>query len=293
MIQQIDLKQLSVELRSQLESLRLPQNIDQDSIVFAAFENLTPVGLIFAYLYPFIKEGFISAFFVDPLFRRKGLGTKLMKQLMDYIKKENFKVFEITYENAGETTPYLERILKKTDWAPSKTILRRYFFDKYSFHPEWFFSPLPALPKDCSLFLWEKATQEELKLAENWVKENPLIALYSPFQTKHPIAYANSIGIRFQGNLAGWMIVQRVDPGHLKYSGLFIIPELRGLGPSICLLKEAIRKHTNKEIDTVGILEVNSEVSPAYWIRFIEKRLAPYAFRREAVMSSYWISSRK
>lgn len=293
LIKLVDFQELSAEMRSKFDKLTSsPFNINKDDIcvAFAASEDSNPIGLIFSFVYPLSKEASVASFFVDPDHRHRGIGSQLMIRLLEHLKGMNIKLFTLNYSDKSATTPYLEKILQKTGWAPSpKVILRRYFLDQYSFHPDWFFSPFPSLPQDCSLFLWRNATTDDIQQARIWDRENSLTALYSPFRTRYPIEEINSLGIRWKGTIAGWMIVQRVDPKHIIYSGLYIIPELRGMGPSINLLKEAIRRHLNHEIDTVGIVEINGEVSPPYWIRFIEKRLAPFAFQIETILSAYKI----
>lgn len=286
-IQQVDLQKQSAEF----EKLYFPPikvNPEDTAIAFAAFNGEEPVGLICSFAYPFIREAFIASFFVIPSYRHQSVGSQLMIKLLDHLKGMDIKLFQINYSDKTPETPYLEKILQKTGWAtPPKVILRRFFLDKYSFHPDWFFSPFPTLPQDCSLFTWKDASKEEIEQAKAWESGNPLLSLYSPFKTKYPISDFNSLGLRHKDQLAGWMIVQRPDPGHLLYSGLFIVPELRGLGPSICLLKEAIRRHINQEIDTVGVVEINKDISPLYWNRFIEKRLAPYSSQIETILSAY------
>lgn len=288
-IQQVELFPLSAEW----EKLIFPPfkiNPEDICIAFAAYENGTAVGLIASFAYPLINEAFVASFFVTTAHRNKGIGSQLMTKLLEHLKGMGIKLLQMIYSDAYETMPFLEKILRKTGWASTpKVILRRFFLDKYSFHPDWFFSPYPVLPQDFSLFTWKDASKEDIELAKAWEKGNPLIALYSPFNTKYPISEFNSLGLRWNGVLAGWMIVLRQDPKHLLYSGLFITPELRGLGPSICLLKEAIRRHINQEIETVGVVEINRDVSPPYWYRFIEKRLAPYSCKIESVFSTYKI----
>lgn len=285
--QQVDPSQLSAEI----EKLIFPPftiNKDDICIAFAAFENSAAIGLIAAFVYPINKEGFIASFFVNPSHRGKGIGFELMQKILTHFKEMEIKLLQINYSDKYETKAFLEKILQKTGWVfPPKVLLRRYYLDQYSFHPDWYFSPFPTLPKDCNLFSWKDASKEDLEQAKAWEKANPLLSLYSPFNLKHPLSEINSLGIHWKGILAGWMIVQRPDPKHLLYSGLFVIPELRGLGPSICLLKEAIRRHLSKEIETVGIVEINTAISPAYWNRFIKKRLAPFAFQVESILSTY------
>lgn len=247
------------------------------ALVFAAFEDNIPAGWITTYAYPAIKEALLTSLKIIPGQQNKGIGLQLMRHLLDHLKGLGFRLLNFQYD----ACPIMEKLLKKTGWEPSTLLMRRYFLHHKTFTPEWFLSNLPILPEDYSLFLWKEALSEEIETVKDWAKSNPQIEQYSPFDAEHPFDPTTSLGLRYKDKLVGWMVNHRLNPKLLRYSAFYVVPEVRGLGPSIHMLKESIRLHLADELEMEGMMEINFKLSPNRWIQFIEKRLAPYAVRIE------------
>jgi hypothetical protein len=107
--------------------------------------------------------------------------------------------------------------------------------------------------------------------------------------SQKPIEHLNSLGLRYHDELAGWMITHREEAQVIRYSGLYVHPEIRGLGPALYLLKEAIHRHVEREPETLGLMEINQRFAPRNWLHFVEKRLKPFAVKIENVMTSHLI----
>lgn len=249
----------------------------KDALVFAAFDSNVPVGSITTYVYPAIKQALLTSLEVLPGHQRQGIGLKLVQHLVDHLKNLEFRLLNFQFMEC----PKLEKILKKTGWEPSTLLMRRYFLEHKTFTPDWYFSSEPTLPKDFSLFLWKFARPKDIEIAKTWERQNPQMSQYSPFDDKHRFDPATSLGLRYKGKLVGWMVNHRLNPKLLRYSAFFVLPEIRGIGPAVCLLKESIRLHLADTLDMEGMMEINYKLSPPRWLRFIENRLAPYAFRHE------------
>ena len=259
---------------------------DKSILSLVAFKGNEPIGLISCFAYKNAREALLSNFFVHPKDRSQGIGTQLMRKFLDTLKDYGIRLF---YFNYPSSTPYLERILKNTGWEKPELLMRRYFLDQYSFHPDWFFSPYPLLSDEFTVFPWSEVTEEELKLAKRWEETNVQFSLYSINDTPHPVDSLTSLGLRKNGKLAGWLINHRLEPKLLRYSAFYLIPEIRGKGPSIYLLKESIRLHFKNEIDLIGMMEINFKFSQSSWIHFVQKRLAPWAYKTEDVNYAYFL----
>lgn len=254
----------------------------ENALVFAAFDDTLPVGFMISYVYEGIKEAIITSFQVNPGHQNQGIGRDLMCHLIDHLKKLGLHLIHYQFNEC----PAIEKLLAKTGWEPPVLLMRRYFFDEHSFLnkaslPEWYFSPLPGLPDDFSLFLWSSASSDELETAKDWVRANPEINQYSPFDDRYPFDAKTSLGLRYKGKLAGWMINHRLKPKLLRYTGFYVIPEVRGIGPAVSMLKESIRLHIEDDVSTVGMMEINFKQSSPRWIEFIEKRLEPFTSHKE------------
>lgn len=262
------------------------QKGDEKTLIFEFEENHRTLGTITCF--PFTTEAILDCIQVAPEAQNRGIGTKLIQQLIDHLKRQGIKLLTFRYNTYDTTTAFLEKILQKTGWALPQLLVRRYFFNQYSFHPDWFFSPFPLLPKNCTLFPWNEVHDEEAALAKRWVESNPSLSSISPFDEPYPL-HLSSLGLRYHGKLAGWMVNHLLDSGKLRYSAFYIIPELRGTGAALCLLRESIRTHFKNKIDLEACIEINFKHVSSSWIRFVKKRLAPSAFHTEEIHYS-WIS---
>lgn len=291
-VRQVKLYELPFETRYLYDRLIYPKTYDlfeandrEKALSFVAFVDDEPIGLIACFAYTHAKEALLSSFFVLLKFQNQGIGTHLMGHLLSTLKEQGV---HLLYFNYPAPAPNLESILATTGWKNPGLLTRRYFYDQYSFHPDWFFSPFPLLPDEYTLFHWSDVEPEELEMAKRWEQSNPQLSLYSFNDSKFPLDSLTSLGLRKNGKLAGWMINHRLEPKLLRYSSFYLLPEIRGLGPGIYLLKESIRLHFKNEIDLVGMMEINFKHSQNSWIRFIQKRLAPFAYKTEDVKYAYY-----
>lgn len=281
----MNLKLRQVELTPLYEPLIYPKTYplfeDEKVLAIGAFIDEQAVGLITCFAYSHAKEALLASFYVDLPYRNQSIGTKLMNHLLATLKEREIKLLYFHYSTPN---PTLERILNKSGWKEPRLLTRRYFLDQYSFHPDWYFSPYPLLPSEFSLFPWSEAKPEEEELAKRLEQHNLQTTIVD---SKFPIDTLTSLGLRRKDQLAGWIVNHRLEPKLLRYSAFYLLPEIRGVGPGIYLLKESIRQHLKNEIDLVGMMEINFKFASPSWIRFIKNRLAPYAFKIEDTNYAY------
>ena len=131
-----------------------------------------------------------------------------------------------------------------------------------------------SLPTSFSAFLWSELTKNERMIiqqkqeAEQWYPES-----LSPFQDEEIIEPLNSLGLRYKGEVVGWMITHRLTPDTIRYTSLFIRQDFQNLGRAIPLLAKAIYLHNSSKV-TKGIFVVEIENKPM--CRFVKRRMAPY-----------------
>lgn len=251
-----------------------------------AFKNDRPIGTLIAAYFPDIRQGLIRHFYVLPEERQQGVGTQLMVKLLEHLKTQKTKYLEINFNAASPTSPDLESILKKSGWRPPKILTKRYFFDLHIFNPPWLNHP-PKLKTDEEIFLLKDRTPEEDQLLRRWDRENPLIHILSPFESNYELEPLNSLGLRYKGELIGWIATHRVEPDIIRYSSIYIHSEHRGSGSAIALLAASIAIHKKKEPDIQGLTEINQTTAPLYWKRFVEKRLAIESVKLEEIKISH------
>lgn len=297
--QQIDLPHLTAKekegylnlLGSKPSRFLSPESIEQDHpITWVAFAKNRPIGLISAFSYPNMNEAQVQQWLVLAEFQNQEIELHLMQNMLASLHNQKMKIIEYKF-NAWESDALEKsKILKQTGWTTPVVLTQSYYFNPRSFKPNWFLSDQPLLPKNFSIFPWTDATEQDREQAKRWENSNPDLSLYSSTHPTLIFEPLNSLGLRYKDQLAGWMITHRMGPTIIRYSALYVIPEVRGFGPSINLLRNSIHQHIEKEPDTQGVMEINLRFSPRNWLQFIKKRLAPSAIKVHDVLWTYIIN---
>jgi GNAT superfamily N-acetyltransferase len=131
-----------------------------------------------------------------------------------------------------------------------------------------------VLPSDMEIFLWQEITSKERLVIEqtqsvkSWIKEQ----LY-PFKHEESFEPLNSLGLRYRGEVVGWVLTKRLDVDTIAYNCMFVRKDLQRMGRGIALFVEAIKRQNMANIPK-GIWEVNQKNH--LMIRFINKYMLPY-----------------
>lgn len=272
----VDLKRIFIET---------PESHDK-LIAVAAFKEDKPVGIAFGYAYPDIQQGFFRLLYVEKDFRKKGIGSALLLQLTEEFKKLKIQYVDWKFNSWENELEPLKRILQKQGWASPEIYVERYQFEAATFAPDWLFAEGPYLPKKQKTFLWKFLNRKAEEPLKRLVAPNTVLEDVSPFGSIYPVETLNSFGLRQGKEVIGWCITHRLDKDTIRYSAFYVHPEIRGLGPALCMLKESIRRHLEAKIKW-GVTEINLKRTPKYWRNFVKKRLAPYASRVDYVLLTY------
>lgn len=256
-------------------------------ILWIAYQDRAPIGMIAAYSYPPVHQAQIVSLYVQSTHWLQGVATTLVKYMLSYLKAQDIQIVHCRYNLWEPSALPVESILKSAHWSPPSLLARHYYFDPHTFNPPWFTSLDPLLSKEFALFEWKDALQQDLIEAKKWENMISGAYQYSPFESTVPIAWLNSLGLRYQDTLVGWMIAHRPTPHILRYSALFVRPDLRGTSAAVGLVKESVRRHVLIEPDSLGLIEINFLTSSPYWIRFVQRKLAPWAVKTEDVNYAY------
>ncbi|MGB7443287.1 MAG: GNAT family N-acetyltransferase [Coleofasciculaceae cyanobacterium] len=266
---------------SQYESMTFPsyqyllQNIDSDPSVVAigASKQQQPVGLALARIVQ-DKISIIFSIFVAPQYRRAGIGTSLLSHLEKELKARDCKILQLTYTTGKPTTPALEHLLQKFEWTPPKTrtlvckgeaerVIQANWIKRYS-----------RIPNSYQIFPWQEITPEERQAiqqqqeAQPWIPEDLI-----PFQHEENLEPLNSLGLRYQGQVVGWVINHRLAPDTIRYTCSFVREDLQKMGRIIALYSEACQRQIQANIPR-GIWTVPSFHKSM--VAFVQHRWAPY-----------------
>jgi GNAT superfamily N-acetyltransferase len=263
--------------RSLLESSSLAGN----AIACGAFDSARPTGLALAGLLP-NRHAQIVSLYVAPAERKRGLGGRLLRQLEAELVVAGCPSAEILYNAGGASTPALERILAASQWpaATPRTLICR--ADGRILNAQWFAEA--RLPREAQIFSWTEITPEERRSIEDrqaaapWVPDDLM-----PGNHEEGLEPLNSLGLRYKGEVVGWMITHRLAPKLCRYTCSFMRADIERRLAIVPMYREAITRQGEYEgFDSIGIWTV--PYRHTRMADFVRNRMAPHLVSLETVM---------
>jgi GNAT superfamily N-acetyltransferase len=258
-----------------------PQNLT--NIALGVELHGQPVGLILAEYQKNQNQANILSLIVAQEHRQRGLASTLLIQIEEILKSSGCQQLNILY-NLNLTTPILERMLKRQNWESPffyslqcltnrETIKQAPFLNRYT------------LPKKFTIFPWIELTSQErakIKQRENGLNYPDEL---SPFKEDR-IEDISSFGLRYQEEVVGWSIIERLMPNCVTYRVLFIKPELRSIGLGVHLFVASAHRQLADEKLTSAMFIVLAENTAM--VRFVNRHITPYL----TSINSFWKSSK-
>ena len=197
-------------------------------------------------------------------------------------KKSRIVSYRFTHGHSQETRNKLA-LLYARGWSRPKRYMLRCYFDAPTFNAPWLHDRY-ELPASFTLFPWKELLASERQRLLHFIEQGRIIRFTSPFADEQYIQPINSLGLRHQSEVVGWMITHTLPdrPDTIRYSSLFIYPELRRYGAAIQMLATAIQLQQASPIRS-SYCEFDLELLESSWLTFIEKRLVPYAKETETI----------
>jgi GNAT superfamily N-acetyltransferase len=243
--------------------------------VGATNEGGEPVGLILARMLPSIKVGEIQSVFVAEPFRRQNIGSRMLSFAAEQLASLNFMALLAMYPDRVAETPLIEEFFKKNGFKDKQLAFAEFVFEYSRFTPDWFLQD-PKWPEEFQVFPWtELSYAEALEIKMKHEQQTVPDDVY-PFAYDCPFDSLNSLGLRYKGQIIGWMITQRTAPDAICYAQLFIDFEFQMKGYAVSLLVEALKIHYKHQVKW-GLFKVNIMKSSSQWLKFVRYRLAPSA----------------
>ena len=270
--------------RPRLQALK-PQGL---TIASAASDSNQPIGLALAEIEPDGKSAEVLSIFVEPDYRRQGIGLALLIRLEQELFSRGCISAELVYTTGQPTTPALERLLQKCNWASPQA---RMLLCKASL-PLMMKAPWlekATLPSSYTIFPWAEITQDERIAIQQQQEVSPWIPKdLNPFKHEENFEPLNSLGLRYQGQVVGWIITHRLATDTIRYSCGFVNPDLQKRGVYISLIANAIQIQYKEKI-IKGIWTVPLVHTPM--VHFVKKRMAPYLTSLEETRGSFKLFS--
>lgn len=220
----------------------------------------------------------LRSLFVLPKYRNQGIATVLLASAEKEAIKRGCKTFSILFQDQGKGAEIMPHLLDRSGYSPpqfSALICRSLNQGKILTAP---FLKKSLLPPSCELFLWRTLSRKERDIIKDKQKKTPWYPeLLSPFSNEEEIEYLNSLGLRYRGEIAGWVITHRISKKTIRYTTSFVREDLQQYGFAAPLLIEAIKLHLSSPESTVATDA--SFIIPAQFggmIAFAKKRMLPY-----------------
>jgi GNAT superfamily N-acetyltransferase len=246
-----------------------------------ALEDGEPAGLALALRLP--RKGFtrLASLFVRERSRRRGIATALLAALEEALRRAGVERFEASYQTGRPTSEAPPRLLARRGWPepqPDRLICR---CDRRMLEAPWL-RDFP-LPGGAEIVPWGEVLPAEVQALRESQSAHPWIP-----ESLRPWEYQgvefNSVAMRRDGALVGWVLTQRFDSSTLIYSNSYMHPRLQRTARILPLYVEAVRKQA-ADPSLPNALWVVPFVHPAM-VRFVRGTMAPYMNRVEELRVS-------
>lgn len=238
---------------------------------FGALVDGVPAGMSICEFTPASSN--IVSICVGAEFRNQGVGAALLTAAEEELTARGSEQAVLTYATGKPTTPALERMLAKCGWPEPQPKHLICTSDKRMYTSPWMSEY--KLPASFEVFPWsgvtaeDRASLERSQAAENWIPKG-----LWPFDYEGTMEPANSLGVRYRGEVVGWVVTQPREPDAVCYSCSWMRPDLQRRGRLIAAYAEAVRRQiefTNKPIG-IWIVPYHHESMAA----FVLRRMKPW-----------------
>ena len=255
---------------------------DASVVAIGASRFGRPVGLALAqvHTYPAGSMAQLLSLSVREGYRRAGFGNDLLSALERQLQDRACQWVETTYLTDGPQMEGFERLLARRGWEPPtcRFVVHRATAATMESAP-WL--ARHRLRPGYEAFPWRDLTPEDRRAIldrqsrQQWYEES-----LSPFFEEASMEHMNSLGLRHEGRVIGWIITHRTSPNTIRYTRLHLDYDPRFRGCSPALLAASINLHL-AYVNLRGLrdrLEAVWAINPtnAPMMRFAERRLKPY-----------------
>jgi GNAT superfamily N-acetyltransferase len=243
----------------------------------------SPVGLGIALRNP-DQNTMLLSLFVQENFRGRGYAGKMLSRLEEMGSQNGSKVMIAGFNTTNPCVEQFKRVLIKCGYsepAVTSTIYRHSSLGLSEEELPWFFKyELPADPD--GLFFWKDATTSEKEKLKNasW-----LPAGLSPFIDEHLIENLNSLAVRVNGEIVGWIIAHRLRSDTILYRSLYMREDFRNTGIAALMLLKSIKLQYQQGIPQYMLTIVNENMDV---IPMINRWMVGYALAK-----TQWLNAGK
>ena len=256
---------------------------ESDVVAVGSEVDNGPVGLAIARLdiNPSQNQaGKVLSLFVTPNHRNRGIGKALLAQLEGDLQQRGCHHLELRYLS-GPNSPPLERILAQRQWlaSQSQSLVCYASTDRVRQAPpphlvDSLARLVTRLPTGYSIFPWPTLKRAERADLEQRMRTDLLMQRFDPFLDEDKLEPLNSLGLRYENRIVGWMITHRTTADTIRYTQMYVDPASQPLSRSTLLLAKAIQLQVEQLPHTKGTFRV--DIDNTSMVMFVHRRLKPY-----------------
>lgn len=237
-----------------------------------------PIGIALATANTKVHSAFIHLLMIEESYKEADLARTLLQLLTQLILSQGVTLATFTYVKEDSFSNILEKIFLENNWQGPRPFIIECVFKRADFDPSWWYKNI-ELQEGFEIFLFKTLTQQEQKDLLHRYDQKIIPNYIFPFgRETNLIEYKNSLGLRYNGKVIGWMITHRIEPDIIRYSALYLEDDFANSGYWLKLLIDALRIHVEGMHEvTYGLLEINLDQISTRWLKFIERRLFPQA----------------
>lgn len=249
---------------------------NENLLAVCATVEKVPVGLVIGERKT-KEELEIKSMFVAEGHHKINLLTRMLKFLEEQFASLHGQYIRAFYPNTPSFAEEWEGVFTKAKWIGRRlAVVECYYGDGSKFHPSWYKKEY-ELPPDFEIFPWKDLKQEERVAIEKAYERKEIPDEVYPFAAGGVYEPMNSLGLRYHDKVIGWLITRQVDPNTICYYSIYTEYEYHNRGFIIQLLIHALKLQQQSSFNQ-AIFRVNIIQLPNLkWLRFVRKRLAPYA----------------
>lgn len=217
------------------------------ALAVGVYADSEPAGLALVAPSPDRSQAELLSLYVNLSHRLNGLGTMLLKHAQRTLSRASIPLMHTTWSETLIGAPAFQAVLAKCGWDdPYKRMITlrgdmdgdfgREVQEKYPKYQ----SP-DCLPRKYQLTRWFDMTVEDRAFIlskegqPNWHSPRA-----NPFREEGTMEPTNSLVLRKDGEVAGWLTVHRTAPDTLRYTDVFIREDLKRAGAvSIAMVTHA------------------------------------------------------
>ncbi len=249
----------------------------QNHFIYAATYFDRPIGLILAHILKPKLEATLLSLYVDPLFRRRGIATKLLSNFENVMKKFSLHKVHLRFFCEESFPTYLESFLRHVKW-PSPKLHNLYYGGPIMNLKQAAWVKRYSLPQQYRIIPWSEIThadREKIRFHQEDTLWYP--PALDPFYTESKLEPLNTLCLRDQDEIIGWVMTEKLSLDTIRYHSLFIRKDLEKRAYGVYLLAEALMRQLESPIP-FAIFETLA--SNERMIQFTKKRLMPFCDRR-------------